>query len=252
MVVESGPLHPAVVAVNAATVAFVDEVLRLPSRGVAATTVALLYGRTFEALPSLLAHVNGGLHGPLARVLATPAPLVTLLGDRLRLSGAGRTHGQARRGARAWARARYRELLAAFVQSAGQAPPPDAALVHYTYGVEGRRWLWQEVAARLLHRVTALNRAVFDLLAEVARGAVRVALVVDGPAPPTRDFDLPSPVRDLLAAALPPVAVPDWARFAATLDEGGTALGDDEALERYRALLAEMLGRAALAPEPDA
>jgi hypothetical protein len=79
-------LDPTLVAVNAAVVAFVDELLRLPSSSAAATVVDLLYGREREAPPAVLSHVNGGIHIPLSGLLASRASLAQILPDRLRVS----------------------------------------------------------------------------------------------------------------------------------------------------------------------
>ena len=78
--------HPALVAVNAAVVAFVDELLRLPSSSAAATVVDLLYGRDREAPSAVLSHVNGGIHIPLTDLLASRASLAVVLPERLRVS----------------------------------------------------------------------------------------------------------------------------------------------------------------------
>jgi hypothetical protein len=234
---------PAVVAVNAATVAFVDELLRLPSPSAAATVVDLLYGRRHPAPATVLSHVNGGIHIPLASLLSSPSPLAALLADRLRLPGAVRADGQALKGSRATARARYRELQAAFVATVPTTPRnPAAALVRYTYGIEGRPWVWEEAAARILHRVAALNRAVLDLLAAARRGDAPTEGLFAGELPAVAHADLPDEVLDLLAAALPAVAVPDWQRFSAALHGSRAALHDDEAVIHYRSLLAEILG----------
>ena len=232
--------HPALVAANAAVVAFVDELLRLPSSSAAATVVDLLYGRDREAPPAVLSHVNGGIHIPLSDLLASRASLALVLPERLRVSASWRADGT--KGARAVARTRYRELQAAFVTSVRRAAPePTAALLRYTYGSEGRHWLWAEAAARVLHRVAGLNRAVLDLLAAIARGEVSgEAVSIDGVA--VKDFDLPDEVRELMAAALPPVAVPDWTRFASALEGSAAVLSLEESVVRYQSLLAEILG----------
>jgi len=234
------PLHPTIVAVNAAVVAFVDELLRLPSSAAAATVVDLLYGREREAPPAVLSHVNGGIHIPLSDLLASRWPLAVILPERLRVSASWRADGM--KGARAAARARYRELQAAFVTSVRRAAAePTAGLLRYTYGSEGRHWLWTEAAARVLHRVAGLNRAFLDLLAAIARGEVS-ADVIGVDTVSVKDFDLPDDVRDLMAAALPAVAIPDWTRFATALEGSDAVLTGDESVLRYQSLLAEILG----------
>ena len=233
-------LNPTIVAANAAVVAFVDELLRLPSPTAAATVVDLLYGRDREAPPAVLSHVNGGIHIPMCDLLASHLPLAVVLPERLRVSAAWRADGI--KGARAAARARYRELQAAFVTSVRRATPePTAALLRYTYGSEGRHWLWTEAAARVLHRVAGVNRAVLDLLAAIARGEVSAdVLGVDTAS--VKDFDLPEEVRDLMAATLPALAIPDWTRFATALEGSDAVLTGEESVVRYQSLLAEILG----------
>jgi hypothetical protein len=243
--------HACVVAVNAAAVAFVDELLRLPSSSAAATVVNLLYGPDRQAPADVLGHVNGGLHIPLAELLASPSPLASLVRERLRVGATWRATGQALKGARAAARARYRELAAAFVASAKRmTPEPAASLVRYTYGTEGRHWLWADAAGRVLHRMVALNRAVLGLLAAVARGeeGLDEGLVEAGVS--AGDFDLPEDVLDMMAAAMPPLAVPAWGRFAEALGDSAAPLADDEATARYQSLLAEILGLTT-GPEPE-
>ncbi len=177
---------------------------------------------------------------PLSDLLASRSPLAVVLPERLRVSAAWRADGI--KGARTAARARYRELQAAFVTSVRRATPePTAALLRYTYGSEGRHWLWTEAAARVLHRVAGLNRAVLDLLAAIARGDVSAeALGVD--AASVKDFDLPDEVRELMASALPAIAIPDWTRFAAALEGSEAVLTGEESVVRYQSLLAEILG----------
>jgi len=238
-----GGLQAAVVAVNAAAVAFVDELLRLPSPSAAATVVTLLYGEGGQAPADVLAHVNGGIHIPLATLLASPSPLADLLPERLRVTSTWRTPATALKGARAAARARYRDLQSAFVASARHlAPEPAASLVRYTYGTDGRHWLWSETAARVLQRIAALNRAALGLLAALARGEEGAAAGAVDPRIDVRDFDLPDEVLDLMAAATPPVAVPAWTRFADALHGSAAPLAGDEATARYQSLLAEILG----------
>jgi hypothetical protein len=228
--VEHATPPPTVVAVNAAVISFVDELLRLPSPSAAATVVTLLYGQGHQVPPSVLSHVNGGIHVPLAPLLSSPSPLAVLLTERVRVSSAWRADGQALRGARAAARARYRALQSAFVASTPPTPgDPAAALIRYTYGCDGRQWLWEEAAARVLHRVAVLNRAVLDLLATTPTDGLPL-------------LDLPPEALDLMAAALPPVAAPDWTRFAAAMEGSRAVLQDDEAVSRYRSLLAEIMG----------
>jgi hypothetical protein len=246
---EGQALHPGVVAVNAAVVAFIDELLRMPSRAAAATVVDLLYGRAPDGVPALLTHVNGGIHICLEPLLTSARPLVVLLPQRLRVSSAWRKEDQAMKGARAAARARYRALQSAFVARArALAPEPSASLLRYTYGCEGRQWPWEDTAARVIHRVTTLNRAVLGLLAALAREHGPVELPMAGARLALEEFDLPPAALDLMAAALPPVAAPDWPRFAAALQDSRAVLGGDESVARYRSLMAEILG---LATAPD-
>jgi|GEM_PF-2412757 len=235
--------HACILAVNAATVAFVDELLRLPSSAAAATVVSLLYGETRRAPVDVLGHVNGGIHIPLAALLVSPEPLAHLVAERLRVGAAWRATDQAIKRARAEARARYRGLASAFVASTRTASAPAAAaLVRYTYGIDGRQWLWSEAAARVLHRMVTLNRAALDLLAAAARGEIAADAATLGGAVDPRDFDLPPDVLDLMAASMPPLAVPDWRRFTEALAGSGKPLAGDEATSRYQSLLAEILG----------
>jgi hypothetical protein len=250
---EGQTLHPGVVAVNAAVAAFVDDLLRMPSREAAATVVDLLYGRDLDGVPAVLTHVNGGMHIALEPLLTSPRPLVVLLTPRLRVSSAWRKEDQAVKGARAAARARYRELQSAFVaKGRGAAAEASASLLRYTYGCEGRHWPWEETAARLLHRVTTLNRAVLGLLAALARERASMELPMAGARLVLEEYDLPPAVLDLMAAALPPVAVPDWPRFAVALHDSIAPLGGEESLTRYRSLLAEILGLTAVNGETSA
>ncbi len=235
--------HACVVAVNAAAVAFVDELLRLPSSNAAATVMNLLYGPDRQAPVDVLDHVNGGIHIPLTALLTSPVPLASLMRERLRVGTTWQAPGQALKGARAAARARYRELASTFVTLASQkAPEPSASLVRYTYGSDGRHWLWADAAGRLLHRMVTLNRAVLGLLASVARGDAGLDPALVDEAVNIRDFDLPNDVLDVMAAALPPLAVPEWSRFAEALSGSGAPLAGDEATVRYQSLLAEILG----------
>lgn len=242
--------HPSVIALNAATVALVDELLRLPSSGAAATVVLLLYGAERQAPLEVLSLVNGGIHIPLGSLLASPSPVACLLPGRLRVGSAWRKSGQELKGARAAARARYRDLQAAFVTSSCSAAPEAAAsLVRYTYGTDGRQWLWADTAARMLHRTAVLNRAVVALLAAAARGERGLDIGIVEPGVAVGDFDLPDDVLDLMAVAMPPLAVPAWPLFAAALHGGTAPFAGDEATARYQSLLAEILGRSS-GPQP--
>src|SRR3989442_12352944 len=57
-------VNPALVAVNAAVVAFVNELLRLPSAAAAATLVDMLYGLRRDAPPAILTPVTGATTTP--------------------------------------------------------------------------------------------------------------------------------------------------------------------------------------------
>src|SRR2546428_5046283 len=115
-------VNPALVAVNAAVVAFVDELLRLPSAAAAATVVDLLYGRDREAPPAVLSHVNGGIHIPLSDLLASRSPLAVVLPERLRVSAGWRAGGK--KGAPAAPPGRFPALAGGVANSGRAAPPP--------------------------------------------------------------------------------------------------------------------------------
>jgi hypothetical protein len=239
---EETVLDLGLVSLNAAVVVLADEILRLPTPVAAETAVALLWGPALELPSGFLAHVGIAARLPLATLLAAQDPLAVALPERLRLSAAWRDPAQAARGARAAARARYRELQAAFVASAHERlVEPDSALVRYTYATEGRHWPWADVTARLLDRVVDVNRAALRLLARAARGTSAATL---GPAREVlaaRHVDLPDLALDAAAVALAPVVVPDFIRFTRTLDALDAGGPDDESIARYRSLFAEIL-----------
>lgn len=236
-------VHDATVMhLNVATIAFVDEVLRLPTPSAAKVALTLLYGRELTIPEAFLRMVGSAVQVRLEAALGIESPLATLVASRVRASAAWRDEAQAAKAARALGRARYRQLQAAFVNSSERvAPEATASLVRYTYGMNGRHWLWTDVTRRLLDRVVALNRTALGSLAGAPRGGGRS--VVDAPdiALLVRQFDLPPAVLDMIAEALPPVALPDFARFA-ELGTPPRSLGEEESVERYQLLFAEMLG----------
>ncbi len=240
---ERTAVHVATVLhLNVATLALVDEVLRLPTSSAANVALTLLYGRDLMIPEAFLGLVGSPGRVRIDAALATGGSLATLVSSRLRASAAWRDEAQAAKAARALGRARYRQLQAAFVNSSDRvAPEATTSLVRYTYGTNGRHWLWTDVTHRLLDRVVALNRAALALLAGAARGGA--APVVDSAdiSLLARQFDLPPAVLDMIAEALPPVALPDFARFA-ELGTPPRSLGEEESIERYQLLFAEMLG----------
>jgi hypothetical protein len=116
------------------------------------------------------------------------------------------------------------------------------SLIQYTYGLRGR-WLRSEAARRLLDRVIVLNRAALLLLAAISTGASRVSggafAALSG-----RRFRVPARALDGLGEALPPIAVPDFARLAELVIPVAPSLEGDESIERYQLLFAEMLSLA--------
>ena len=238
------PPSESLLSFNLSAASLVDEVLRLPSASAAVRAVELLYGRDVAIPGSLLDQVGTGVRLPLASVLQSPAPLATLVAGRLRPSPAWQEPAHALKGARALARERYRELQAALVgSSVRSAPEPFASLVRYTYGIDDRRWLWADVAKRLLDAVVILNRGALGLLAAIARGDVVLDVGVPT-AGPRWTYDMPMSVLDVLAEVLPPAAVPDFGAFVRILRQSQATVERDEATVRYRSLFAEMLGLA--------
>ena len=239
------PLSEHLLSFNVSAVTLVDELLRLPSPSAAVTALDLLYSRGDVVVPSaFLDRVGAGARVPLASLLSSPVPLATLLPGRLRPSSAWLEPTHALKSARALARERYRELQAALVGSGSRvAPEPLASLVRYTYGIDNRRWAWADVAKRLLDAVVGLNRSALGLLAAIARGEIDLDVGVPA-AGPKWTFDMPAGTLDVLAAVLPPAAVPDFSTFAQALERSQGWLERDEATVRYRSLFAEMLGLA--------
>ena len=95
-------------------------------------------------------------------------------------------------------------------------------------------------ARRVLLRVVRLNRAALALLAAVARGECWTRLDAGGPLP-ARPYDLPGAALDVLAEALPPIVIPDFAGLAAGLTPAGFVFCGEESIDRYQSLFAEML-----------
>jgi hypothetical protein len=218
---------PGLLPLNVATIALVDELLMLPSGVGAATAARLLWGPEMTLPDSLLDLVGHGVRLPLGSLLALPGPLAALVPSRLRLIGRWEDPATALRGARVLGTARYRQLQTAFVGITAQREPRRApSLVRYTYGTAGQPWLWTESSRRISNAVFALNREALALLGPGAGAGAR---------------GLPDAVLGALAAALPPLAVPDFSRLAAALS-APAAGGGDETAERYRSLFAEMLG----------
>jgi len=80
------------------------------------------------------------------------------------------------------------------------------------------------------------------LLAAMARGEAGLDPTLVDDAVNIHDFDLADDVLDMMAAAMPPLALPEWSRFAEALGDSGAPLAGDEATARYQSLLAEILG----------
>jgi hypothetical protein len=237
-----------VAALNYAILALVDELLWLPSASVAAAAVRLLYGPG-AALPSrLLAEAGTGAPPSLAARVASRALLGALLPARMGPASVWRAGAVGLREARALSRERYRELQSAFVSGTARTAADTASLVREVYGVGGRRSC-ADGARRVLRRVVRLNRATLALLAAVARGESWIALDALGPLP-ARPWDLPGAALDVLAEALPPIAMPDFTDLAAGLPPEEPVFGDEESVQRYRSLFAEMLSRAGLLEVP--
>jgi hypothetical protein len=237
-------------SLNIAAVALVEEILRLPSASAARTAIGLLYGRDVAVPDAFLERVGDGARVPLGTLLPSSTPLARVLPSRLHPSTSWQDPAHAVKTARALARERYRELQAALVASSSRvAPEPLSALVRYTYGTDGRRWLWADVAKRLLDAVATLNRGALGVLACIARGELSLDVGVPA-AGPKWSFDVPDPILDVLAEVLPPAAAPDFALFARALETSRVPLKRDEAIARYRSLFAEMLGLASQVEVP--
>jgi hypothetical protein len=235
---------------NIAAVALVEEILRLPSASATRTAIGLLYGGDVTVPEAFLERVGDGARMPLGALLPSSTPLARVLPSRLHPSTSWQDPAHAVKTARALARERYRELQAALVASSSRvAPEPLSALVRYTYGTDGRRWLWADVAKRLLDAVVALNRGALGVLACIARGELTLDVGVPA-AGPKWSFDVPDPILDVLAEVLPPAAAPDFATFARALETSRVPLKRDEAIARYRSLFAEMLGLASQVEVP--
>jgi hypothetical protein len=240
----------ALLSFNIGAVALVDELLRLPSPGAARTAIELLYGRDVVVPATFLEHAGAGTRMPIGLLLPSATPLATMLPNRLHPSAAWQEPTHALKNARALARDRYRDLQAALVASSGRlAPEPLSALVRYTYGTDGRRRLWADVAKRLLDAVVTLNRAALGVLAAVARGELDLDVGVPV-AGPKWSFDVPEAILDVLAEVLPPAAAPDFSTFARALESRRAPFKRDEAIVRYRSLFAEMLGLASQVEVP--
>ena len=232
-----------VVALNVAALGVADELLRLPSGSVARSAVDLLWGSCAPLPDEFLAHVGTAVQIPYTSLLASPELLAAILPSRLGPAGAWREGPNGLKSARALARSRYRDLQSAFVSGAPRAVPEAAeALVRYTYGTRGRPWTWDDSARRLIERIVSLNRAAFALLAAATRGESAVDVDVAPLSAGGRSFDVPEAVVDVLAVALPPVVAPDWKRLAAEMVPCPSPLADEESIDRFRSLFAEMLG----------
>lgn len=228
---------------NAATLGLVDELLWLPSAAVAAKAVALLYDGESTLPGEFLARVGRGGRVPLASLLGSSRPLALLIPRRLGPSSGCRDAAGGLKAARAAARQRYRELRALFVAGAtGPMSDGAGALLRHTYGVRGQ-WSWADATRRILDRVVALNHAVLELMVAAARGQSRACIAVVGGVALPRALEASEAALDVLAGALPPVAIPDFPRLAAGLADAVPGLAGEECVERYQSLFAEMLGR---------
>jgi len=221
---------PGVLELNLSAALLAEELLALPSAFSASRAASLLWEGASVLPAAFLAAVGSGrplLVGPLVRSrqpLATPIPS-HLAEARAGLGGAG-----VARHARALARGRYRALQGALV-GGDDAAPPSGALLRYTFGSDGRPWMWAEAARRILDRVSGLNRAALMAARQRARtGASGV---------PGGDSD---DAIDSLAEALPPIAVPDFRRIAEAIAAPRPEVEDS--VERHRALFAELLAMA--------
>jgi hypothetical protein len=232
--------EPHGVALNYAVLGLVDELLWLPSAVVITTAVRLLYGREACVPEVLLRQAGRGAPPSLAALVATDVALGALLPSRLGPAAAWRAGTSSLKDARVVSRERYRQLQMAFVSTtAGNMAARAGSLVRDIYGVPGR-WPCADSARRVLGRVARLNRAALGLLAAAARGECGVRLEARGPLP-ARPYDLPGCALDVLAAALPPIVIPDFSRLAGGLEPGGAVLDGEESIDRYQSLFAEML-----------
>jgi hypothetical protein len=175
-------------------------------------------------------------------LLASGAALGMLLPSRLGRPGAWRPGPASLREARGVSRDRYRQLQSAFLSAtSGRLARGAGSLVREMYAVPGR-WPCAEGARRVLDRARRLNRAALALLAAAARGEFDARRIVPRGALPVKAYDLPAATLDVLAAALPPIAVPDFAGLAARLLPREGAVPGEEWIDRYQSLFAEMLG----------
>lgn len=222
-----------IVDLNVSAVLLAEELIRLPSAAAAVRAVDLLWDGTAGSLPeALVAAAGHGMSldaGPLA--LARP-PLATLLPWRLPADLAKPPSDQTLGQARALGRARYRDLQAQLLR---RPEPAASSIVGFTYGSGGRAWAWADAARRLAGRVAALNAAALRLAAAGAAG--KTARLDPGWLAPAATTALAA-----MAAALPPLAAVDFSRLAGAL----AAPAADEATARHEALLAEILGLAAV------
>jgi hypothetical protein len=234
------PADPHVVALNYTIVALVDELLWLPSLAVATAAVHLLYGPDTSLPDALRSQAGKGAPLSVVSLLAAGTPLGTLLPTRLGSSGAWRAGTARLREARVISRDRYCQLQTAFVSGAARGmTATTGSLVRDVYGVGGRRSC-ADGARRVLLRVVRLNRAALALLAAVARGECWTRLDARGPLP-ARPYDLPGADLDVLAEALPPIVIPDFAGLAAGLTPAEFVFCGEESTDRYQSLFAEML-----------
>jgi len=234
------PPDPHVVALNYTIVALVDELLWLPSLAVATAAVHLLYGPDTSLPDALRSQAGKGAPLSVVSLLAAGTPLGTLLPTRLGSSGAWRAGTARLREARVISRDRYCQLQTAFVSGAARGmTATTGSLVRDVYGVGGRRSC-ADGGRRVLLRVVRLNRAALALLAAVARGECWTRLDARGPLP-ARPYDLPGADLDVLAEALPPIVIPDFAGLAAGLTPAEFVFCGEESTDRYQSLFAEML-----------
>ena len=242
------PEHPPeshVVTLNYAILGLVDELLWLPSAAVITTAVQLLYGRDMSLPDALLEQAGEGAPQSFAALVGADMPLGRLLPSRLGRAGAWRSWTSSLKAVRGVSRDRYRQLQIAFVSTTTTSalPRTRGSLVHDIYPVRGR-WASADSARRVLGRVVRLNRAMLALLAAADRGECDGRLTTRGPIP-ARSYDLPACVLDVLAEALPPIAMPDFPRLAEGLHHNEATFAGEESIDRYQSLFAEMLSLSA-------